>query len=294
MLKKKIYFIINPVSGQGRQNVFEKIIPEFLDLSKYEYYISYTSESGEATKLSRNAAEKGDCDIAVAVGGDGSINEVAKGLVNTNIPLGIIPCGTGNGLANYLGIPFNFKKALNIINAANVRSIDTATVNEKLFISIAGVGFDAFVAKKFSKIKTREFWAYLNIVIREYPRYKPEEYIIEINNTIIKTKALFVSFANSNQFGFNATISPSATINDGLIDVCIFNKAPLIEAPVLAQLLFFRAIDKSRHMEIIKASEVKLIQPHNDYIHIDGEPVKLGEELNIKVKPLSLNVIVPF
>ncbi|HRS54773.1 MAG TPA: diacylglycerol kinase family lipid kinase, partial [Bacteroidales bacterium] len=198
------------------------------------------------------------------------------------------------GLANFLNIPFNFKRAINIINTGITKTIDTATINdENLFISIAGVGFDALVAREFSKVKKRGFWSYFNIVAREYPKYKPREYIIEINGQVIKTEALFISFANSNQFGFNATIAPSASISDGLIDVCIFKKASIIEAPILAHFLFFRLIDETRYVEIIRATEFKIIQPQNNYIHIDGEPLKLSRELNVKINPLSLRVIVP-
>lgn len=293
MNKKKVHFIINPISGHGRQNVLENIIPEFLDLQKYDYLISHTSGPGHAIELSKTSANSGKCDIVVAVGGDGSINEVARGLVDTNVPLGIIPTGSGNGLANYLGIPFNFKRAVSIINSCCVQAIDTATINDKLFISIAGVGFDALVAKKFAKVKRRGFWSYLNIVVREYPRYKPAEYIIDINGKTIKTEALLISFANSDQFGFNATISPSASINDGLIDVCIFKKVPVIEAPILANFLFFRAIDETRYIEIIKAKEFKIIQLQNHHVQIDGDPVRFDKELYVKVKPLSLKVITP-
>jgi len=292
-LKKKVKFIINPVSGVGRQCALEKIIPEFLNHNLYEYQISYTERAGHSTELSKEAAESGECDLVVAVGGDGSINEVARGLAGTEIPLGIIPTGSGNGLAHFLDIPFNFNRALQIINKGKVKKIDTATMNGKLFISIAGVGFDALVAREFSKFKRRGFWPYFNIVVREYPRYQPKEYILELNGKTIKKEALFISFANSDQFGFNAAISPNASINDGLIDVCIFKKPSVLEAPILAQFLFFRAIDETRYLEIIKASEIKIIQPQNRYVHLDGDPVRLSKELIVKVNPLSLKVIVP-
>ena len=230
MEKKKIIFIINPISGVGKQRLVETAIDKTLDKSIFDYDISYTSAPKHATELSKDAACK-NYDIVVAVGGDGSINEVAKGIIGSNCTLGIIPIGSGNGLARHFNIPFDISQAIEVINKCNTIKIDTATINEQLFLSIAGVGFDALVANKFAKGKRRGFWSYFKITVREYPKYKPKKYSLTIDGKKMIRRALLVSFANSNQFGYNTSIAPMAIINDGFLDVCILKKVPIVKAP---------------------------------------------------------------
>jgi diacylglycerol kinase (ATP) len=290
--KKKIKFIINPISGVGKQRIIETALEKSLDQSIFNYDISYTEAPKHATEICRDAVYK-NYDIVVAVGGDGSINEVAKGLIGSKTILGIIPTGSGNGLARHLNIPFNINEAISIINNGKTGKIDTATINNELFISIAGVGFDALVANKFAKCKRRGFWSYFKVTLKEYPKYKPKKYSIIIDGEKITRRALLISFANSNQFGFNSSIAPSAEINDGLLDICILKKVPMIKAPFYAHLLFSKRLDKTKYLEIIKAKEVKIMRKKNSKIHIDGDPLRLSQELNIKIFPLSLNIIIP-
>ena len=292
MNKKKIQFIINPISGVGRHKLIEKYLDKKLDKSIFDHKISYTQAPRHGTKIAGEAI-KNEYEIVVAVGGDGSINEIAQKLTGTNTILGVIPTGSGNGLAHHLKIPVNIINAIEVINKLKTIKIDTATINDKLFVSIAGVGFDAHVAKKFAKNKRRGFLTYFKIVAREYPRYKPKNYELIIDGKKFNRKALFISFANSDQFGHYTSIAPKAEIDDGLIDVCIVNKFPLVEVPFIAHLLYWKQIDKSKYIEIIKAKEIKLIQEKNRTINLDGEPVKIGKELFIKINPLSLKIIVP-
>jgi len=292
MEKKKIIFIINPISGVGKQRLVETAIDKTLDKSIFDYDISYSNAPKHATELSKDAVDK-NYDIVVAVGGDGSINEVAKGIIGSNCILGIIPVGSGNGLARHFNLPFDISQAIEVINQCNTIKIDTATINDQLFLSIAGVGFDALVANKFAKGKRRGFWSYFKITVREYPKYKPKKYSLTIDGKKMNRRALLVSFANSNQFGYNTSIAPMAIINDGFLDVCILRKVPIVKAPFIAHLLFSKRIDKTPYMEIIKAKEVKVIRKKNSKIHIDGDSLKLNKELNIKINPLSIKVIVP-
>ena len=289
--KIKVLFIINPFSGVDRQKAMEQHIAKNLDHNKFEYTISYTEAPQHATQLCTNAIANG-YDLIVAVGGDGTVNEVAKPLVGKNIPLGIIPSGSGNGLAHHLKIPVEPQKAIHILNAFTSKKIDTAEINNRFFLSIAGVGFDAFVAKKFANQKKRGFLKYAEIAIGEYYKYEPEDYTIMVDGKKVERKALFISFANSDQFGYNTSISPHAKIDDGLIDICIMKKVPLWKTGFLAPLLFMKKIDKSPYVEIIRASEVEIIQK-NKRINLDGESIKMSENLHIKVLPRSLVVIVP-
>jgi YegS/Rv2252/BmrU family lipid kinase len=292
--KQQITFIINPASGTNRNHSrdFTELVEKHLDRSLFEWNLINTNEAGQAITFSKEASEQGK-DIVVAVGGDGTVNEVARGLVGSDVKLGIIPCGSGNGLARFLGIPVDVAQAINILNSGKSSSIDTVSINENLFLSIAGVGFDALVADKFAQAHRRGFLSYFRIATSEYLFYKPRKYFLDIDGQVIKRRALFISFANSDQFGYNTTIAPTADISDGMIDVCIVKKIPLFKAPWTAHMLLAKKIDQSNYVEIIKAKYVNLRRRKNEVINIDGEPVLLTRDLVIRVNPLAQKVIVP-
>lgn len=290
--KKKILFIINPVSGIGRKKSVEKAIPKALDLSLFDYDISYTAYSHHAIAIAKEAAEK-NYDIVVAVGGDGSANDVAQGLINSKTTMGIIPVGSGNGLAHHLKIPFRISKAIKVLNRLKTSKIDTATMNGKLFISIAGVGFDALVADKFALCKRRGFRTYLLLVIREFFKYKASEYTIKTNDNVINTKALLISFANSDQFGYNISIAPKASIYDGFIDLCIIKELTFIKAIRIAHKFFIKDIDSSRFVEIIKIKEARISCDEFTHSHIDGDPDERVTDIHVRILPQSLNILIP-
>ena len=207
--------------------------------------------------------------------------------------LAIVPAGSGNGLARHLKIPMNLKNAINIINRENIRKIDTATINDQLFVNVAGVGFDASVAKKFAVAGKRGFSTYLRITTDSYRNYEPKQYTLIIDGKVYKRRALLISFANSSQFGNNTVIDPSASVDDGFIDVCIVGKMPYWKAFFLAPLLFLKKFDQTRYIEIIRAKEVILKRKKGKSIHLDGDPQNMGKELTMRINPLSLNVVVP-
>ena len=284
--------MINPVSGISNKDRIRQIIKERLDDSGLDFLVKFTSYPGHGTELAQEAAKKG-LDAVVVAGGDGSVNEVAKGLVNTKTALGIIPTGSGNGLAHFLHLPFNLSKAIDNIKAFRVKKIDTFTVNGKFGCNLSGVGFDAKVAVEFSKVKRRGFWSYFRIVLQEYLTYESQNYVLELDGKIIDRKALMVCFANSNQFGNNAVIAPQAIADDGLIDICIISKVPLVEAPFIGTMLISRLINKTHYAEYFKTHEVILHKPVSVPVHIDGDPVDTESKIHVRVNPLSLNVIVP-
>jgi YegS/Rv2252/BmrU family lipid kinase len=288
---KSILFIINPVSGVGKQKEVEHMIRQRLDFSIYEPEILYTESQGHATILSKQAALNG-VDVVVAVGGDGTVNEIATGLVGSDTAMAIIPAGSGNGLARHLKIPMCLKRAIDLINVGKVKPIDTATINGQLFVNVAGVGFDATVARKFSTAGKRGLSTYLKITTNSFKDYKPKQYKLEIDGKVIKRRALLISFANSSQFGNNATIDPSASVSDGFIDVCIVGKMPYWKAFFLAPLLFMRMFDQTKYIEIIRARKVVLRRKKGKSIHFDGDPMEMGKELVMKINPLSLKVII--
>lgn len=291
--KTRVCFIINPVSGRVRQRRIVEVINSEIDTNKFDVDIKYTESAGHARILTNQAiADKSD--IIVAVGGDGTINEIAGEMINKNVVLGIIPRGSGNGLSRHLGIPLSAKKAVQLINTSNISRIDTAEINGRKFISIAGVGFDALVAKRFAKTKDRGFLNYFKIVSNGFLKYKPKKYKLHFHDGhSIKVKAFFIAFANSNQFGYDTKIAPNASLIDGQLDVCIVSKPSILDLPDVVSLLLLKRIDRSPLVQVIPAKQVDIRRKKNRTVNIDGEPVKLQKHLHIKVNPLSLKIMIP-
>lgn len=289
--KIPVCFIVNPIAGVQSKDTLTYHLEKKLDLQKFEYKILVTEYPRHATELCRQALQEG-YRIIVAVGGDGTVNEVARPMVGTEYHLGIIPLGSGNGLARHLQIPTDIDEAIRVINIGHVKKIDTVEINDQIFVSIAGIGFDALVAKKFAQQNRRGLWGYLKVTIREYFRYRPRKFKLIVDGKRLYREALFISFANSDQFGYRTTIAPEASADDGMIDVVIVKKIPLWQTLLWLPALFFRKINRSPYVEIIKAKEVD-IRNKVKTINLDGEPVKVGKRLHIHIIPSSLNVIVP-
>jgi YegS/Rv2252/BmrU family lipid kinase len=292
-LKKSICFIINPKSGRRRHAAIGDLITANIDSDKFRVFFYYTAYAGHAAQLSREAINLG-MEIIVAVGGDGTINEVAGEMIGSNAALGIIPTGSGNGLARHLNIPFSVKRAIRLINTTHLDIIDTGVVNDRFFISLAGVGFDALVAKHFENSSRRGFLTYFMIIANRYFKYKPKKYKLTFDDgVVIVTRALFITAANSNQFGYNTTIAPNARLNDGLLDVVIVSKPKIFELPIIANLLLLKRIDLSPGVKIIPTTGVTISRSKNKVVNIDGEALKLRRKLRIKINPKSLNIIIP-
>lgn len=290
-MKKKLLFIVNPISGVGRQRRIETLLKNNLNADLFDFEVAYTERVHHGTEIARHAAMNGSFDAIVAVGGDGSVNDVVNGIKGTDAVMGIIPCGSGNGLARNLKIPLTPAAAIKLINDFYVECIDTVKLNEYHYASIAGIGFDALVARKMKLAKVRGFQAYANIIMADYPTYKESVFRMTIDGREIERPAWFISFANSNQFGYNTAIAPLARLDDGLIDVCIVDKVPLAHLPLTAPLVYLNHFEISQHVEIYKCHEV--IVHNNDYrwVNIDGEGECVGTELHFVNQPKSLNVI---
>lgn len=288
--KKRIRFIINPISGIGRQKKIQQQIAKYLDHDKFDYEIVYTEGPKHAIVLSEEAANMG-YDAVVAVGGDGSAHEAGIPLIGTKTALAIIPAGSGNGLARYLKLPLNHKKAIQRINEFNVRTIDTGIINNDKFISTTGMGFDAFIAWKFALFGPRGLFSYVWLIFKDYFRYKPKNYIIEVNGERIETTAFVLICCNSNQWGNNAIVAPKAEIDDGIIDVAVCKPFPFYMMFFMVTMLFTGTIDESPFFDVYRSDKVKITQT-TVLAHVDGEPVRLGRELEVSLNPLSLNVLV--
>ena len=293
-MKEKILFIVNPISGHHDKSKFPLIVDEFIDKDKYEYTIKLTERGGHAAELTKQAIED-QYDIIVAVGGDGTINEVATNMIGANQTFAIVPYGSGNGLARHLHLPLKPKKIITeVINKGVKSKIDTATMNGVPYISIAGVGFDAIIADFFAKDPNRGLKTYVKLVTEKYFKFKPEKYhLILDDKEEIDCEPLFISFANSNQFGFNAAVSPHASLNDGLLDVCIFKKPSFIQVPWVAERLLTQKIDRTHFVDIHKASKISVIREKEDIANIDGEAMKMPKDFEVRILPLTLNILLP-
>lgn len=293
-MKEKILFIVNPISGHHNKSKFPSIVEELIDKDKYDYTITFTEYGGHAVELTKQAIDN-EYDIIVAVGGDGTINEVATTMIGARQTFAIVPYGSGNGLARHLHLPLKPQKVITeVINKGVKAKIDTATMNGVPFISIAGVGFDAIIADYFAKDPNRGFKTYAKLVTEKYFKFKLEKYHLILNDKEgIDCEPLFISFANSNQFGFNAAVSPHASLNDGLLDVCIFKKPNLLAVPYVAERLLTQKIDKTHYVDIHKASKIKVLREKEDIANIDGEAVMMSKDIVVEINPLSLNILLP-
>lgn len=292
MSKFNILFIINPISGGKNKSKIPLLIGRLLDLSKFVPSYSFTEYAGHAAELAEEAANN-NFDVIVAVGGDGTINEVASKVYQFKKILGIIPFGSGNGLARFLKIPLNPSDAVKVINGYHIIAIDTGSFNGKGFFNMAGMGFDAYISAVFAEDKSRGLTGYLKLGLKEVLRYKAQTYELSIDGKEYSFKAFLISIANSSQYGNNAHISPSASVTDGLLDICIVKEFSMISLPVLAYQMLTATTNRSKYVEIIKGREVLIRRPEEGAIHIDGEPLFMGKDINISVVPLSLSVIIP-
>ncbi|MEH6304999.1 diacylglycerol kinase family lipid kinase [Olivibacter sp. CPCC 100613] len=290
MTKKRIQFLINPISGGKSKKGFERLARKYLNDELFDASFTITERAKHASELTKQAVRE-QVDLVVAVGGDGTINEIAKELLNTTTPLAIVPEGSGNGLARYLGISSEVSQAIAKINKGNIITIDSGLINGKAFFNVAGMGFDALISDRFAENMTRGPVGYLKIVLKEISRYKPQEYTICIDGKKIQREAFMISIANSPQYGNNAYIAPGASVDDGLLDVCIIKQFPLIQFPVMIYHLFSRTAHQSDYVEIIKGKQILIERPRKGPVHLDGEPLTLDKNLSIEVLPSSLNVV---
>lgn len=288
--QKKILFVINPISGGKKKTVFNKTVLEVLDLEKFHPTFQLTTGPNHAYEIGLQAvAEK--YDAVVAVGGDGTINELGAALMGTGVPMGIIPEGSGNGLALYLGIPINETAALRRINRFDVQAVDAGIINDRPFFNVAGLGFDASVSDRFANDTQRGPIGYLRSVINVLANYKPSKYTLRIDGETLEREAFMISVANSPQFGNNAYIAPHASVNDGILDVCIVKKFPLYFLPMMVFHLFNRSVDQSEYVEIIPGKEIFIERKDSGPVHVDGEPLSMEGNLSVSVKPNSLKII---
>lgn len=290
-MKKKIAFIINPISGTNDKKQLPDLIFNELNNSLFDFEIVFTEHKEHGRELATKFANAG-FDIVVAVGGDGTVNEIARGLINTNAALGIIPAGSGNGLARHLSIPMNTRQAIQQLNHSEAVKMDYGVVNGQPFFCTCGTGFDAYVSTEFAKSKNRGVMTYIEKMITGYFNYKSQNYHLVGEGIDLKDKAFVITFANASQWGNNAYIAPQASVQDGMMDISIMSNFPIIAIPSIALQLFTKTIDKDLFVTTLRTNEITLYRDEDGPFHYDGEPYQEGREVHIKMVPEGLNVLV--
>lgn len=286
---KRVLFIYNPVAGHRHKEISRKNLDRIGRKIGARFDFVVTKAPGHATQIAQENRDK--YDLIVAVGGDGTANEIGKALVGAGTALGILPKGSGNGLARELNMSGDVHKVLQMLISWHVRSIDTLSLNGRECLNVAGTGFDADVAFAFSQTKQRGFLSYIKSTIEVFRRHKPIRVYIESDGLLTEEEAFLVSFANSRQFGNNAFIAPHARLEDGFFDICIIRPFPWWYAPVLAVRLFSKNIHHSRYYRGYQAKSALFRSEGTVKWHIDGEPVLMENPIRIELRPSSLRVL---
>lgn len=267
-----------------------ELIKDTVDAGVMEPVIAFSDGIAHARVIAAEAV--GKFDIVVAVGGDGTVNEVASAIVDTDTSLGIVPFGSGNGLSRFLGIPMDTRDAIKNLASGRTEIIDSARINGQPFFNMAGMGFDAHISEIFSHGKKRGFISYIKSSIKEVVGYQPQNYHLDIDGKKYNYKAFMLSIANSSQYGNNVHISPKASLQDGLLDVCVIKPFPLWRFPEMSMRMLIKATESSKYVEIIRGKQILIKREHTGPIHLDGEPQVAGTGIDINILPKSLKVIV--
>lgn len=289
---KKIIFIVNPISGTQSKELILGLLDEKIDKQKYSWRVVYTERAGHAIEIAAQAAQE-KVDMVVAIGGDGTINEIARSLVHTDTALGIIPCGSGNGLARHLHIPMEPKKALEILNEGITDLIDYGKINGTSFFCTCGLGFDAFVSLKFANAGKRGLLTYLEKTLQESLKYEPETYELETEDGTSRYKAFLIACGNASQYGNNAYIAPQATLTDGLLDVTILEPFTMLDVPSLSFQLFNKTIDQNSRIKTFRCKKLCIRRTKPGVVHFDGDPMQTDAQVTVEIIKKGLHVIVP-
>ena len=285
-----ITFIINPISGTHSKDTLPKLIEECLDKKQFQPRILYTEYAGHAAKLAKQCVEE-HIDIVVAVGGDGTVNEVARSLVHSTTALAIIPCGSGNGLARHLCLPIDMRKSFDIINRCHIEAFDYGIINDLPFFCTCGMGFDAFISLKFAESGKRGPITYVENVLKEGLKYKPETYEVEDDTGVHHYKAFLIACANASQYGNHAYIAPGATMKDGEMDVIIMEPFNALEAPQIAADLFMKTLSQNSKIKTFRTKKLHIHRSQKGAIHYDGDPIITGKDINISIEHLGIRIV---
>lgn len=290
LIEGPFLFIVNPKSGTGAYRQFQERIAQVDHERSFEVVESQSPE--HSIELAATAGQKGYRAV-IAVGGDGSVHEIGTKLIGTETALGIIPTGSGNGIARHLGISLPPAQAIKEMLGGKCRAMDTLMVNDRAVIGFCGIGFDGHVARLFSEAGERGFSNYVKLTLDAISNYRSTDFEVTADDQVENSEALTVVCANITQFGNNAAINPQAIDNDGCLEVITVKPFPVASFPTLAARLFINTFHKSKFVNVRKASQIRIENKGEAEVQIDGEPFGKPDVLNIRVKPKSLKVIIP-
>ena len=285
----KTKFIINPISGSGENKMIELAIKKYVNKDQFLYDIIYTKEKGHAKKITEKCIEE-KYDLIIVGGGDGTINEVISEIIFKNIAFGIIPIGSGNGLA----LHYNYKdpiKCIKNLNSSQIKQIDSGIINNYPFVNVSGIGFDAHIANLFSKRKKRGLFNYIKLIFQEI-NYRAKKYTINYEDDTQEIDALLIAAANGSQYGNHLKISPKSKTDNGYLDYIIVEDMPKWNILYFLFLMAIGKIESSKFVTIIRCKQMT-INTNKNYLHLDGEPKELEGEINIKIIPKSLKIFLP-
>jgi YegS/Rv2252/BmrU family lipid kinase len=288
--KKRIVFILNPISGTHSKKEIPGLIDKLLDKEQFDYELRLTEYAGHAAEIAKESAAEG-IDVVVAIGGDGTVNEVARSLVHTETALGIIPCGSGNGLARHLCLPLDIKSAIQIINACRIDDFDYGVINGLPFFCTCGMGFDAFISLKFAEAGKRGPITYVENVLKEGLNYRPETYEVEDEMGAKRYKAFLIACANASQYGNNAYIAPGATMKDGMMDVIIMEPFDTLEAPQIAADLFMKTLTNNSKIKTFRTKSLRIHRETEGAIHYDGDPIMTGKDVDVHIEHMGIKIV---
>ena len=288
---KKYLLIVNPHSGSQRsRNASQRNMAiHLLACAGHNVSVLYTQHAGHAQQIAQQNI--GSYDVICAVGGDGTVNEVASALTNTPQAMGIIPTGSGNGLARELGIPMHIKGAVEVLLKDNRIRIDTCTANNEPFFCTCGIGFDGKVSNEFAKSDTRGPLTYFKDSLYSFFTHNTANYTLGIDDQTYHHKAFLIACANASQYGNNAFIAPDASLTDGLLDITVIKDAPKLEVAQIGIQLFSKGIEKNAFTQTYRGKKVHITTPTAVPYHIDGEPRPATKELTIDIHPQNLTVV---
>jgi YegS/Rv2252/BmrU family lipid kinase len=288
--KGKALFVINKFAGGNYQSNLERIISTLCEAHDIDFNIAVTMSKGHAIDLALNAVKEKFSSV-IAVGGDGTINEVAQGLFGSQVALGIVPRGSGNGLARHLGISLDPVEAISDLFTSHAVDIDTFTVNGKLSLNVSGIGFDGHITNLFGAKGQRGLLGYVALSVKEFLGYPEITATISWDENQIDRQAFIVAIANSSQYGNNARIAPLASVRDGLLHINIVKKIPFYRIDFLYS-IFSGTANESSFCEILEVQSAKIVTSKPVRLHIDGEPYEMQDTFIIKIRPQSMPVLL--
>lgn len=289
---RNLLFVINPIAGDIEKEDLEEDIAAMCAAHAINCEIYRTSGEDDEAKI-KDKLKQHSYDAVFAAGGDGTVSMVASLLIGTETPLGMIPLGSGNGLSKDLGIPQDTEEALELLHHNIIRNIDTLTLNGLPSIHLSDLGFNALVVKGFCESGVRGPGSYARIALQEYLSYEPKLYRIETDKEVFEGRAFMVTIANANAFGSNAAINPDGILNDGQFEICLIDPFPKAAGIGIMYKLYTDSIDTSVYSHRLSCKSAVIYNLEGEVLHIDGEPVDLGERIEVKMHPKSLKVILP-